>query len=78
LRLCEPSRSKQRTRGHTGPKTLSDYKKVDGITVAHKLTQAGGENNIEIIIEKMTFNVDIPAGQFDLPPEIKAIQENKP
>jgi hypothetical protein len=64
--------------GSNGVKrTFGDYKPVGNVTVPHKMAVTGDEVNFEITYESVEFNVDIPEGQFDLPPEIQAIQNDK-
>jgi hypothetical protein len=47
---------------------ISDYKKVDGVLVAHRIVQKViGQERI-IAIDKIEHNVDLPKGTFD-PPE---------
>lgn len=53
----------------------SDYKEVDGIKIAHKTEIDGGQFLIEITIDSIEHNVDIPADRFDLPDEIKQLLE---
>lgn len=55
-----------------GPATLSDWKEVDGIQIAHK-TVIAGDMTFEIVIESVEHNVEIAADAFDLPDEIKAL-----
>jgi hypothetical protein len=60
--------------GLTIVSTLSDYKETDGIKMAHKVATDGGQFGMEITIESVEYNVDVPADRFDLPDEIKELQ----
>lgn len=55
--------------------TLSDYKAIDGVKIPHKtvMTMMGQER--VITTTKTENNVDIPAGTFDLPEEIKQLKQ---
>lgn len=53
--------------------TLSDYKETEGVKLPHKVLTEGGEYNLEMIIESVEYNVDIPTDRFDLPDEIKEL-----
>ena len=53
--------------------TLSDYKETDGVKLPHKVLTEGGEYNLEMIIESVEYNAEIPADRFDLPDEIKEL-----
>ena len=53
---------------------LADYKSVDGVLIAHKVTQEIGTiQKQEIVFESIEHNTDIPADRFDIPAEIKAL-----
>ena len=54
--------------------TMSDYKETDGIKMPHKVATKGGEFSMEITIESVEHNVDVPKDRFDLPDEIKDLQ----
>lgn len=54
---------------------LSDYKEVDGIKIPHKTSMSGGQFDIEITVNSVEHNVDIPEEKFELPAEIKALTE---
>lgn len=60
-------------RGQTTTATLSDYKEVDGIKIAHKTVRAGGQYTFETTINSVEHNVDIPDDRFEFPDEIKAL-----
>jgi hypothetical protein len=55
----------------------SDYKKVDGILVPHKLHQKALAQQIVISIDKVQHNIEMPAGRFDLPEDIKKLAEKE-
>ncbi|MFO0837650.1 MAG: DUF620 domain-containing protein [Phycisphaerae bacterium] len=52
---------------------LEDYKKVDGVMIAHKsrTTTMGTEN--KTVWESVKHNVDLPDDRFAIPPEVKKI-----
>ena len=59
---------------------FSDYKKVDGIMVAHKFSQfMNGQKNVEIIFDKIEYNKSIDDSIFQMPkkPETEKKTENK-
>jgi len=53
--------------------TLSDYKETAGVKLPHKVLTEGGEYNLEMLIETVEYNADIPKDRFDLPDEIKEL-----
>ncbi len=50
---------------------LGDYKEVDGLTIAHKVTQSGGELNFEITITKVEIDPDVDDSTFEIPAEVE-------
>ncbi len=56
---------------------VSDYKDFDGVKVPLKVKQKVLTQEMVITIEKVEQNVDLPAGTFDLPAEVKALTEKK-
>lgn len=50
---------------------LSDYKEVDGISMAHKIAQSGGELNFEITITKVEIDADVDDSTFEIPAEVE-------
>jgi len=55
-----------------GPATMSDWKEVDGILIAHKIT-IEADMNFEVTINSVQHNVDIADDAFALPSEIQAL-----
>jgi len=55
----------------------SDYKKVDGILMPHKLHQKALSQQIVMTVDKVQHNVEMPAGRFDLPEDIKKLAEKE-
>ena len=53
---------------------VGDYKEVDGVKIAHKMVSEGGAMNITITFDSIEQNVDIDKSKFDIPEEIKALQ----
>ncbi len=55
---------------------VGDYKWVDGILLPHrierKFAMCGSTREMVFVTDSIKFNVDIPAGSFDLPAEITA------
>jgi outer membrane lipoprotein-sorting protein len=52
----------------------SDYREVDGVlTPFHNKTILMGAQEMVTVFETVEFNVDVPAGTFDLPQEIQAL-----
>ena len=52
---------------------LSDYREIDGIKIPHKnIIKVMGQER-EASVHSIEQNVDMPANQFDLPDEIKAL-----
>jgi zinc protease len=52
---------------------LSDYRKEGDILVAHKLKQKALGQEFLILIDKVTWNRDLPKDRFDLPDDVKAL-----
>ncbi len=59
--------------GGTETITFSNYKKVNGISVPHKVAIDAVEATFEITFDSIEFNVDIPPDRFDLPEEVKVL-----
>lgn len=55
----------------------SDYKKVDGVLIAHKVTQKLLVQTIVIAMDEIKHNVDLPADVFKMPEAVKALVEKK-
>lgn len=56
----------------------SDFKKVGGVVIPHKMVQEIAMQKIVLTITSIEHNVDLPKDRFDLPEEVKslvAIQE---
>lgn len=53
--------------------TMGDYRAVDGVQTPFLMTQSAMGQNMALHIDKVTYNAKIPAGRFDLPPDVKAI-----
>jgi len=53
---------------------LSDYRDEGGILMPHTITQKVADADILVKIESVKRNAEIPAGRFDVPAEIKALQ----
>lgn len=53
----------------------SDYKKVDGVLIAHKLVQEMAMQKIVFTITSVEHNVEMPKDRFDPPEEIKSLIE---
>lgn len=56
-----------------GTATLSDYKEVDGIKIAHKTNIDGGQMAFEITVNSVEHNVDLDGDVFSVPDDIKAL-----
>lgn len=53
---------------------VSDYKKVDGTLVPHKVIQEiGGLQKLEIVAESIEHNVDIPVDRFKAPDDVREL-----
>jgi hypothetical protein len=55
--------------------SYGDYKRVQGVLVAHSIRQKVMNQELQITIESSQFNTEIPKDRFDLPPDIKALVE---
>ncbi len=53
--------------------TMSDYRPVGGIQTPATLIQAAMNQNIVMHFEKIVYNTTLPPGQFDPPPDVKAL-----
>jgi hypothetical protein len=53
----------------------SDYKKVDGILLPHKLQNKLAGIDVVLVFEKVEQNVKIPDNRFDLPEDVKKLAE---
>jgi hypothetical protein len=61
----------------TAEMALSDYRDESGILVPHTILQKVPGADVLVKIETVKHNPEIPAGRFDLPPEIKALMADK-
>ena len=58
--------------------TPSDYKRVDGILIPHKINQEIiGLQKVEIVIESVDHNTEIPADRFKLPAAVQELVDKK-
>lgn len=55
----------------------SDYKKVDGVLIAFKVTQKMLTQTIVVTMDEIKHNVDLPADVFKVPDAVKALAEKK-
>ena len=55
----------------------ADYKKVDGVLIAHKVTQKMLVQTIVITMDEIKQNVDLPPDVFKLPDAIKELVDKK-
>ena len=55
--------------------TISDYKQVDGHMLPHKLVQTVMQQNTTFLTESVEHNANIPKTKFELPVEIRQLQE---
>jgi hypothetical protein len=55
----------------------SDYKKVDGILMPHKIHQKALAQQIVMTVDKVQHNVEMPPGRFDLPDDVKKLAEKQ-
>lgn len=57
---------------------VSDYRKVDGVLMPHKIvTEIGTLAKQAITVKDIKHNVEMPEGRFDLPDEVKKIIEKR-
>lgn len=56
---------------------LSDYRPVDGVLLPHKLVQTIPAQVLTMTTEKIEHNVELPGSKFDLPIEIRQLQERR-
>lgn len=65
----------------TGNKTTrySDYRPVDGVLVPHKtvITYAASSTEVEIVLERVRWNVEIPEAVFRLPASVVEANERR-
>jgi hypothetical protein len=52
-----------------------DYRNDGDVLAPHKTTQRAAGQEYQIIIEKVDFNVELPKGIFDVPPEIQELMK---
>jgi hypothetical protein len=56
---------------------MSDYRTVDGVKTAFTMTQKAMSQVMVMHFDKVTYNAEIPADRFDLPPAVKALAAKK-
>ncbi len=59
--------------GGPATNTMSDYKDVGGVLVAHSITSEGGQGAIEITMESIEHNTTIDSSVFEVPDAIAAL-----
>ena len=52
---------------------LGDYRPVDGIRTPFRMTEQAFGQSIVMTFTKVSYNAQLPAGQFDVPPAVKAL-----
>jgi len=57
--------------------TMSDYRPVSGIQTPSTLIQAAMNQNIVMHFERIVYNTTLPPGQFDPPPDVKALLDKR-
>src|SRR5262245_27779017 len=57
--------------------TVSDYKKVDGLLIPHKVRQKALTQEVIITLDKVEHNVKLHADRFNLPEDIKKLVEKE-
>ena len=78
--------ARTRLSSHMGPTpievTYSDYRRVDGLLLAHKQKQVseqcGSTHELLIVTDSIEHNVQLPADRFDPPGEVQALVKAKP
>ena len=55
--------------------TLGDYRPVDGVQTAFRMTQMAMTQTMAMHFEKVTYGAQIPASRFELPEAVKALQK---
>ena len=63
--------------GGSATSTISDYRDVGGVLVAHKTVSEGAQGAVEITFESVEHNVDIDASVFDVPESIAALMSEE-
>jgi zinc protease len=56
---------------------VGDYRDVGGLRLPHRIRQKAAGQELVTVLESITHNGQIPAGQFDLPKEIQALVAKK-
>jgi len=56
---------------------VSDYRNVGGVLLPHRLRQVAAGRELVTTFDSITHNAEVPAGQFDLPKEIRALAPKK-
>lgn len=59
--------------GGPATNTISDYRDVSGVLVAHSISSEGAQGAIEITFESIEHNVEIDASVFDVPEAIATL-----
>ena len=57
--------------------TMSDYRAISGIQTPLTMTQAAMSQNIVMHFDKVVYNTALATGQFDPPPDVKALLEKR-
>ena len=59
--------------GFTMTTKMEDYKEVDGIMIAHKISNTGGQLEFEITTDSVVHNEEYPEETFAVPAEVKPL-----
>lgn len=53
--------------------SISDYRNIDGVLIAHRMVQKIAGQEIVITLDSVKHNVELPPDRFDAPPAIKEL-----
>lgn len=68
-------KSEAMAQGMTMSTTIGDYIESDGVKIPSSIRTEGGQFTIEITIDSVEHNTEIPEGRFDLPEDVKKLME---
>jgi hypothetical protein len=57
--------------------TMSDYRAVSGIQTPSTMTEDAMNQSIVMHFDKIVYNATLPSGQFDPPPDVKALLDKR-
>jgi len=66
-----------RTAAGSSQRVYSDYRSVDGLMVSYRIDSTEAGHTAKVEVQEVQVNQAVPAGIFDLPPDVKALKAKR-